>query len=48
MRKRKLHNCAEENSKPNATAKPYEATIWDRLSPEAKRVVNSIRDRAGR
>ena len=44
---RKLHNCAEENSYPNKSAEPYFATIWDRLSPDERRIINGIRDRAG-
>jgi TRAP-type C4-dicarboxylate transport system substrate-binding protein len=45
---RKLHNCAHENSYPNKSAEPYSATIWDRLSPDERRIINNIKDHAGK
>ena len=29
-------------------AVPYDATIWDRLSPEERRLINRIRDEGGK
>lgn len=37
-----------DNSVPNENAKENNSTIWERLSPEAKREVNKLRDNAGK
>ena len=43
----KLSLPVKENSLPNENAQDNNSTIWERLSPEAKREVNKLRDKLG-